>query len=108
MAGCKSEVREALTYPGLIGLTENTAQLSPALLSLCLNFSRENIYKNKVEFLSLLTSSEEVKGLRLDLRSQLLGFIQIFQYVDVGSKKDHVLLPTAIGHMEKILCVFYG
>ena len=58
--------------------------------------------------LSLITSSEEPKGFSLDLLSQLLGFIQIFQYVDVGSKKDHVLLPTAIGHMEKVLCVSYG
>lgn len=55
MAGCKSEVRAALIYPGLIGLNKNTAQLPPPtqLLSPFLNISRENIYKNKVEFLSL-------------------------------------------------------
>ena len=54
MAGCISDVREALMHePWLKGLTKNTAQLSPPMLSPFLGSSRENIYKNKVEFLSL-------------------------------------------------------
>ena len=50
MAGCTSDITQV---PWHIGLTENTAQLFPPMLSPFLDISRENIYKNKVEFLSL-------------------------------------------------------
>lgn len=60
-----------------------------------------------MRFLSL-TSTEVADGLELDLLSQLLCFIQIFQYIDIRSKQDHVLFSAAVGHLEEILCAFYG
>ena len=52
MAGYKSEVRGP-HIPWLVGLTKNSALLSPPMLTPFLDISGVNIYKNKVEFLSL-------------------------------------------------------
>ena len=52
MAGYKSEIRGPHIL-WLIGLTENSAVLSPPMLSPFLDISREDIYRNKLEFLSL-------------------------------------------------------
>ena len=51
----------------------------------------------------LLTTDEVVNGFGLDRRGQLLSLVQIVQNIDVRDKKDHVLFPTAIGHLEKLL-----
>ena len=57
---------------------------------------------------ALLTLQQIVSGLRLHVRTELLGLLQVLQDKDVGGEVDHVLLPTAKGQTQELVQVVQG
>ncbi len=52
--------------------------------------------------LSLIAHVDEVLSFGPDLGRQLVNFPQVFEYLDIGGQEDHILLATAVRHLEQV------